>query len=78
MKTKSIIFIDIFAPKWTRAQRKLTRFPSRDFCITPRIERINRELKQQRWRRRRRRLQKRHLKSEFTLPQTLSRLFHLV
>ena len=46
MKTKSIIFIDIFAPKWTRAQRKLTRFPSRDFRITPRIERINRELKQ--------------------------------
>ena len=30
MKTKSIIFIDIFAPKWTRAQRKLTRFPSRE------------------------------------------------
>ena len=58
MKTKSIIFIDIFAPKWTRAQRKLTRFPSRDFRITPRIERINRELKQQRWRRRRRRLEK--------------------
>ena len=27
---------------------------------------------------RRRRLQKRHLKSEFTLLQTLSRLFHLV
>ena len=34
----------------------------------------NRELQQQR----RRRLQKRHLKSEFALPQTLSRLFHLV
>ena len=33
-----------------------------------------RELKQQR----RRRLRKRHLKSEFALPQTLSRLFHLV
>ena len=33
-----------------------------------------RELKQ----RRRRRLRKRHLKSEFALPQTLSRLFHLV
>ena len=32
------------------------------------------ELKQQR----RRRLRKRHLKSEFTLPQTLSRLFQLV
>ena len=74
MKTKSIIFIDIFAPKWTRAQRKLRRFPSREFRITLRIERINRELQQQR----RRRLQKRHLKSEFTLPQTLSRLFHLV
>ena len=28
--------------------------------------------------RRRRRLRKRHLKSEFALPQTLSRLFHLV
>ena len=28
--------------------------------------------------RRRRRLRKRHLKSEFTLPQTLSRSFHLV
>ena len=35
---------------------------------------INGELKQQR----RRRLRKRHLKSEFALPQTLSRLFHLV
>ena len=34
----------------------------------------NRELKQ----RGRRRLRKRHLKSEFTLPQTLSRLFHLL
>ena len=34
----------------------------------------NRELKQQR----RRRLRKRHLKSEFALPQTLSRLFYLV
>ena len=33
-----------------------------------------RELKQQR----RRRLLKRHLKSEFAMPQTLSRLFHLV
>ena len=32
------------------------------------------ELKQRRWRR----LRKRHLKSEFALPQTLSRLFHLV
>ena len=80
MKTKSIIFIDIFAPKWTRAQRKLTRFPSRDFCITPRIERINRKLKQQRWRRRRRRrrLQKRHLMSEFTnfIALIPSRLIH--
>jgi len=35
---------------------------------------INRELKQQR----RRRLRKGHLKSEFALPQTLSRLFHLI
>ena len=35
---------------------------------------IIRELKQQR----RRRLQKRHLKSEFAPHQTLSRLFHLV
>ena len=34
----------------------------------------NRELKQ----RRRRRLRKRYLKSEFALPQTLSRLFYLV
>ena len=34
----------------------------------------NREFTQ----RRRRRLRKRHLKSEFALPQTLSRLFHLV
>ena len=34
----------------------------------------NWELKQQR----RRRLRKRHLKSEFALPQTLSRLFYLV
>ena len=36
----------------------------------------SRELKQQRWRRLR--LRKRHLWSEFALPQTLSRLFHLV
>ena len=35
---------------------------------------VNRELKQQR----RRRLQKRHLKSEFAPLQSLSRLFHLV
>ena len=35
---------------------------------------IIRELKQQR----RRQLRKRHLKSELALPQTLSRLFHLV
>ena len=35
---------------------------------------VNRELKQQR----RRRLRKRHLKSEFALLQTLSRLLHLV
>ena len=34
----------------------------------------NREFTQ----RQRRRLRKRHLKSEFALPQTLSRLFHLV
>ena len=39
-----------------------------------RYRRVNRELKQQR----RRRLRKRHLKSEFALLQTLSRLFHLV
>ena len=38
------------------------------------LSRNIRELKQQR----RRRLQKRHLKSEFALLQTLSRLFHLV
>ena len=37
---------------------------------------IIRELKQRR--RRRRQLRKRHLKSEFPLPQTLSRLFYLV
>ena len=35
---------------------------------------VNKELKQQR----RRRLRKRHLKSKFALPQTLSRLLHLV
>ena len=35
---------------------------------------IIRELKQQR----RRQLRKRHLKSKLALPQTLSRLFHLV
>ena len=39
-----------------------------------RFSRIIRELKQQR----RRWLRKRHLKSEFALPQTFSRLFHLV
>ena len=44
------------------------RFHGRRRC------RIVRSLKQQR----RRRLQKRHLKSEFALLQTLSRLFHLV
>ena len=41
----------------------------------PFLHPCNRELKQQR---RRRRLQKRHLKSEVALLQTLSRLFHLV
>ena len=41
---------------------------------TVQSETVNRELKQQR----RRRLRKRHLKSEFALLQTLSRLFHLV
>ena len=41
---------------------------------TVQSEPVNRELKQQR----RRRLRKRHLKSEFALPQTLSRLLHLV
>ena len=39
-----------------------------DVLVTVRVD------KQQR----RRRLRKRHLKSEFALPQTLSRLFHLV
>ena len=42
------------------------------FC--KRAEQINKEHKQQR----RRRLRKRHLKIEFVLLQTLSRLFHLV
>ena len=37
---------------------------------------VSREFTQRRWRRRR--LRKRRLKSEFALPQTLSRLFHLV
>ena len=41
---------------------------------TVKSEPVNRELKQQR----RRRLRKRHLKSEFALLQTLSRLLHLV
>ena len=47
------------------------------FCLTLLINveaDDNRELKQ----RRRRRLRKRHLKSVFTLLQTLSRLFHLL
>ena len=47
------------------------------FCLTLLINveaDDNRELKQQR----RRRLRKRHLKSEFALPQTLSPLFHLL
>ena len=47
------------------------------FCVTLLINveaDDDRELKQ----RGRRRLRKRHLKSEFALPQTLSRLFHLV
>ena len=41
---------------------------------------VSREFTQRRWRRRRRRrrVRKRRLKSEFALPQTLSRLFHLV
>ena len=41
---------------------------------TVKFKPVNRELKQQR----RRRLQKRHFKSEFALLQTLSRLLHLV
>ena len=52
---------------WTEALSGMVFVPARTL---PGI----RELKQQRrWR-----LQKRHLKSEFALPQTLSRLFHLV
>ena len=42
--------------------------------VTRDRELANREPKQQR----RRRIRKRHLKSEIVLPQTLSRLFHLV
>ena len=53
---------------------------SRNSCIqnlenhTLSVDQFNRELNQQR----RRQLPKRHLKSEFALPQTLWRLFHLV
>ena len=46
-------------------------FPS---TMRAHVTTTNRELKQQR----RRRLRKRHLKSEFALLQTLSRSFHLV
>ena len=49
--------------------RRVTPLP---FHQGPRA--VNREFKQQR----RRRLRKRYLKSEFELPQSLSRLFHLV
>ena len=49
------------------------------FCwLLHRSFRQNRELKQQRRRRRQRRRRKRHLKSEFALLQTQSRLIHLV
>ena len=51
------------------SNRRVTPLP---FHQGPRA--VNREFKQQR----RRRLRKRYLKSEFELPQTLSRLFHLV
>ena len=48
--------------------------PGDEVDPTPPFSAFNGELKQQR----RRRLQKRHLKSEFAPLQTLSRLFHLV
>ena len=44
------------------------------YMCTPKYLRLESLIKQQR----RRRLQKRHLKSEFALLQTLSRLFYLV
>ena len=64
--------------KQTFVKKKTLTLPSRFWTgWTPQFKafRFNiRELKQQR----RRRLQKRHLKSEFAPLQTLSRLFHLV
>ena len=65
----SIIFARV---KITR-QWKSTLTPQHGGFV-PRLN--NREFKQQR--RRRGRLRKRHLKSEFPPPQTLSRLFHLI
>ena len=32
---ETIIFIDMFAPKWARGPHNLARFPSWDPCITP-------------------------------------------
>ena len=54
--------------KWTAL------LPARFPFFSPQPLQHKREFQQQR----RRRLRKRHLKSEFALPQTLSRLFHLV
>ena len=75
----ALSFPQCFAP--------LHSLPSGVSCTSPawlnetgktatRITLLFRELKQQR--RRRRQLRTRDLKSEFALPQTLSRLFHLV
>ena len=55
--------------KWNEKRWGKRNFRKRSLRVV-----VSRELKQQR----RRRLRKRHLWSEFTLPQTLSRLFHLV
>ena len=54
--------------KWTAL------LPARFPFFSPQPLQHKKEFQQQR----RRRLRKRHLKSEFALPQTLSRLFHLV
>ena len=71
----SILFIDQGSGFWQLSERLWSWEQTTHQHQDPSVQQLhNRELKQ-RWQRR---LRKRHLKSEFTLPQSLSRLIHLV
>ena len=71
----SILFIDQGSGFWQLSERLWSWEQTTHQHQDPSVQQLHsRELMQQR----RRRLRRRHLKSEFTLPQSLSRLFHLV